>query len=76
MDFQYMFEQLKEISHHNSPLGCNLSILSLRKEIRKGLISKFCFVCSFMSIGSVYAGLEEVSSSLAIPCMAECLFKM
>ncbi|KAI5638822.1 yqaJ-like viral recombinase domain-containing protein [Phthorimaea operculella] len=45
VDFMYLFEQLQNISHHNSPFGCNFSHLRLVAEKKKGFISKFIFVC-------------------------------
>ncbi|CAG4952208.1 unnamed protein product [Colias eurytheme] len=103
VDFMYFYELLLEISHHNSPLGCNFNHLKLLGEKRKGFVSKFEFVCkmcnlklslknckksndknefdlnenvvsAFMSIGSGYAGLEQVSASLEIPSMSDHLY--
>lgn len=45
VQFDYFFKQLQLISHHNSPLNCNLSHLRITSENRKGLNSTFNLKC-------------------------------
>lgn len=46
MEFDYLFEQIVQIGSHNSLFDCGVKHLSIDKEKRHGLHSKFELVCN------------------------------